>query len=346
MRVEELDYALPPELIAQAPTEDRAGARLLVVDEKRDAMVRDLADFVEPGTLIVVNDTKVIPARILGTKESGGKAEVFLVRRIETGPGFERWRAMGRTSKIIKPGARVHAGKLLATFEGKADDGLFVVKLEADGDVAAVIEAAGRVPLPPYIRRDPTKEDEARYQTIFARSPGAVAAPTAGLHLDDALVAKLKAKDCAFEACTLHVGLGTFQPVTVDDLDQHPMHVEAYEVPDSVGKAIERTRAAGKKVMAIGTTVVRALESARDDARPGFVKPGSGDTRLLIQPGYRFRVVDRLLTNFHLPKSTLLALVSAFGGTESVRAAYAHAVEARYRFFSYGDAMLLDRKES
>jgi S-adenosylmethionine:tRNA ribosyltransferase-isomerase len=345
MRVDAFDYALPPELIAQEPASERDGARLLVVGETlAHRAVKDLPDAVPDGALVVVNDTKVIPARILGTKEgSGGKAEVFLVRRIDDA----RWEAMARTSKAIKDGMRViaAAGDLVATIEGRTEAGLFVVRLEATGalPLEEAIRAAGRMPLPPYIRRAPRAEDSERYQTVFARVPGAVAAPTAGLHLTEAMLARLRAKGCVVEACTLHVGLGTFQPVTVDDLDRHPMHAEHYEVSRALADAVTAARARSAPVLAVGTTVVRALESARDPERPGHVVAKTEATRLLIQPGYRFGVVDRLLTNFHLPKSTLLALVCAFAGTERVLAAYRAAVAERYRFFSYGDAMLLER---
>jgi S-adenosylmethionine:tRNA ribosyltransferase-isomerase len=356
MRVAEFDYALPPELIAQTPATERERARLLVVPpsgELADRTIADLAEQIEPGTLVVVNDTKVIPARILGHKEgSGGKAEVFLVRKVDDavdeGRAVQRWRAMARASKALREGTRITKGALVVTFEGKADDGLFVVRLSArDGTpLEDAIEAAGQVPLPPYIKRDPNATDEERYQTVFARSPGAVAAPTAGLHLTPALVKRIEERGATIEKCTLHVGLGTFQPVTVDDLDDHPMHAEYYEVTRGLASAVAKTRERGGKVMAVGTTVVRALESTRDPERPGHVQASAGETRLLIQPGYRFSVVDRLLTNFHLPKSTLLALVAAFAGRERVLSAYDHAVRERYRFFSYGDAMLLDRAEA
>lgn len=352
MRVERFSYDLPPELIAQAPAAEREAARLLVVKDLLDARIADLADHVPPGALVVVNDTRVIRARILGAKEgSGGKAEVFLVRPEpagDEGAGTQRWRAMARASKALRPGARIVAGALVAEIEGKADDGLFLVRLSARGaqTIDEALETSARVPLPPYIKRDPTPADEERYQTIFARAPGAVAAPTAGLHLTPALVRRLEAKGSTVATCTLHVGLGTFQPVVVEDLDDHPMHSEYFEIPRALASAISDARQRGAPVLAVGTTVVRALESAADPDRPGHVRPCAEETRLLIQPGsFRFRVVDRLLTNFHLPKSTLLALVCAFAGTERVLAAYAAAVERRYRFFSYGDAMLLERSE-
>ncbi len=352
MRVERFSYDLPPELVAQEPTVEREDARLMVALHAPilHAHVRDLTEHVPAGTLVVVNDTKVIRARILGVKEgSRGKAEIFLVKRQLSGGGEERWRAMARSSKPLREGARVLAGPLVITIESRTEDGHFIVHI-ANRDAALTIDEAlrqaGQIPLPPYIKRTPTTEDEARYQTIFARAEGAIAAPTAGLHLTRPLVAKLEAKGCEIAACTLHVGLGTFEPVKTEDLDDHPMHTEWFEVSADLARSIERARERGAPVMAVGTTAVRALESAADPARIGRVRPCAEETRILIQPGYTFRVVDRLLTNFHLPRSTLLALVSAFSGTDRILDAYRLAVCERYRFFSYGDAMLLARTET
>lgn len=354
MRVERFAYDLPPELVAQEPAAEREHARLMVLGETGvlHTQVKDLAEYIPAGSLLVLNDTKVIRARILGTKEaSGGKAEIFLVRR-DTSPtdsGVERWRAMARSSKPTRPGTRIVSGALAIEVEGVAEDGLFVVRLssrEPGVSVEAALRESGRVPLPPYIKRELRKEDEERYQTVFARAEGAVAAPTAGLHLTLDLLARLEKRGCEVAKCTLHVGLGTFQPVTAEDLDDHAMHSEWFEIPEATVDAVARARQRGKDVVAVGTTVVRALESAADPARDGHVLPRAEETRILIQPGYRFRVVDRLLTNFHLPKSTLLALVSAFAGTERVLDAYREAVAQRYRFFSYGDAMLLRRAPS
>jgi S-adenosylmethionine:tRNA ribosyltransferase-isomerase len=355
MRVERFDYALPVELIAQTPAAEREQARLLVVPPGTSAVqhrvIADLAEHVAPGTLVVVNDTKVFPARILGTKEgTGGKSEVFLVRKLsdaldETGRATQRWRALARASKALRPGTRIVKDALVVEFEGKGDDGLFEVRLFTR-DGSPLDEArtrAGQVPLPPSIKRDVRPEDEARYQTVFARAEGAVAAPTAGLHLTPALLKRLESRGCEIATCTLHVGLGTFQPVTVDDLDDHPMHSEYFEITRALAAAVARARQRGAPVLAVGTTVVRALESAKDPERPGHVRPCAEETNILIQPGHSFAVVDRLLTNFHLPKSTLLALVCAFAGTERVLDVYAAAVKERYRFFSYGDAMLLER---
>lgn len=347
MRATVFDYELPPELIAQEPAATREEARLLVVGEEHETFthIRDLAGFVPRGALIVVNDTKVIRARILGVKEgSGGKAEVFLVRRRETP---DLWLAMTKASKPMRPGTRVVAGPLMVTVEGREDGGgLYLVRLEArEGSLDDALRRGARVPLPPYIKRDTTEADEARYQTVFAKTEGAVAAPTAGLHLTEGLLQQLREdRGCEIEACTLHVGLGTFQPVTTEDLDDHPMHAEYFEISASLAGAVRRARERGAPVMAIGTTVVRALESAGQE--DGLVRECAEETRILIQPGYRFRVVDHLLTNFHLPQSTLLALVCAFSGTDRVLAAYRQAVDARYRFFSYGDAMLLHRSPS
>lgn len=356
MRVAELDYDLPPELIAQAPATAREAARLMRVPELgpiAHTIVGNLAEHVAPGTLIVVNDTRVMRARILGVKDgTGGRAEVFLVRKVgddtdDTGP-VQRWHAMGRSSKPLRPGSRVVAGPLVITFEGKSDEGLFVVAVTArDGaSIDAAIHDAGVIPLPPYIKRDAQPEDEERYQTVYAKHLGAVAAPTAGLHMTTSLLSQLETRGCEIASCTLHVGLGTFQPVTVADFDQHPMHSEDYEVSPALADAVARARAKNVPVLAIGTTVVRTLEAAKDPERPRHLRAGRGSTRLLIQPGYRFGVVDRLFSNFHLPRSTLLALVSAFAGIERVRTAYAAAVAEKYRFFSYGDAMLLDRAEA
>lgn len=358
MRVERFSFDLPPELVAQEPASERELARLMVVQDRElvHSRIKELADYIPDESLVVVNDTKVIRARILGTKEgSGGKAEVFLVRKDPDGasddeatPPRERWRAMARASKALRAGTRIVAGPLLVEVDGKAPDGLFLVRLSSRDDALTLdgaLQAAARVPLPPYIKREVSTDDEERYQTVFARAPGAVAAPTAGLHLTQPLLHRLEERGCEIASCTLHVGLGTFQPVTAEDLDDHVMHAEYFEVPRTLAAAIARARERGAPVVAVGTTVVRALESAADPSRDGYVRPCAEETRILIQPGHRFRVVDRLLTNFHLPKSTLLALVSAFAGTERVLAAYRAAVKDRYRFFSYGDAMLLARAE-
>lgn len=325
--------------------------------------VRDLPALIPEGALVVVNDTRVVPARLFGRRRgTGGKVELLLVRR-QSGEEH-RWTAMGRASKSLRVGSLIEiradsdvgsedtrqgAPTLLATVEGRDEEaGLLTVALSSPsgGDVTEAIEALGHVPLPPYLRRDDDASDRVRYQTVYARVPGAVAAPTAGLHLSEALLDQMKARGIELTRVTLHVGLGTFQPVTADDLDQHRMHEEAFFVPDEAAAAIARARARGAPVIAVGTTVVRALESAADPDHEGLVVARSGETRLLIQPGYGFRVVDALVTNFHLPRSTLLSLVFAFAGRERVLAAYKAAIEARYRFYSYGDAMLMARSGS
>ena len=372
MRRALFDFELPPERIATHPAAARDGARLLVLDPARGTLehgdVRDLAARVAPGTLLVVNDTRVVPARLLGTKEStGGRVEILLVRRlgdasvVDRGRAFpaERWRAMGRSSKPLRPGALLafaaraaesNAGRVVLRAqieERSTEDGLLDVLLFTPdaSPIDAALEAAGHMPLPPYLHRADEDADRERYQTVFARVKGAVAAPTAGLHLSNELLDRLEKKGVLRASITLHIGLGTFQPVTVEDLDDHPMHTEVYEVPEETAQAIDAARARGAPVLAVGTTVVRALESAALRDRPGSVRPGAGETRILIQPGYSFQVVDQLLTNFHLPQSTLLALVSAFAGRERVLDAYRSAVENGYRFFSYGDAMLIQSRD-
>lgn len=366
LRCDLLDYELPEERIARRPADARDAARLLVIapseiegaeapGEQPAAFahrrVFDLPELLPPGSLVVVNDTRVVPARLLGKKaDTGGAVELLLVRpRAAEGvpAGSAAFFAMGRASKGLRSGTVVTFGDgaLTATIEGRDEaGGLFEVRLDArDGDVQAAIERVGHMPLPPYMRRPDDEVDRERYQTVFARVPGAIAAPTAGLHLTKALLDRLAERGIETAFVTLHVGLGTFQPVTVEDLDQHPMHVEPFVIPEATRDAIARARERGAPVVAVGTTVVRTLESAADPDRPGHVRATQGETRLLIQPGYSFRVVDRLLTNFHLPRSTLLALVYAFAGMERVRRAYAVAIAEGYRFYSYGDAMLLRR---
>ncbi|MEO8877050.1 MAG: tRNA preQ1(34) S-adenosylmethionine ribosyltransferase-isomerase QueA [Polyangiaceae bacterium] len=356
MRIDTFDYELPPERIAQRPAEPRDAARLLVLGDQgyEHKTVADLPGLIPQGSLVIVNDTRVFPARLIGQKaKTGGKVEIFLLQNagprtipVEDGTrNVEIWRALGKSSKPLRFGTDVIAGSLTVHLIGRSEDGLLEVGLSAPPGTSIndAIHEAGRVPLPPYIHRDPEANDAERYQTVFARIEGAVAAPTAGLHLTHGLLGRLALRDCEVASVTLHVGLGTFQPVSVEDLDQHPMHSESYEISRSTADAIARARTRNAPVVAIGTTVVRALESAATDE--GLVTPTRGDTRLLIQPGYRFRVVDRLMTNFHLPKSTLLAMVSAFAGTGRVLEAYKTAVDEKYRFYSYGDAMLLSRAE-
>ena len=347
MRLRDLDYTLPQELIASHPEAKRDGARLLVVHPERlqDAHVYDLDRWLPERALLVANDTRVIPARLLGTKSSGGRVELLLVRREDgavVGDRGERWRAMGRASRRLRRGAELSLeGAIDALVEAPPDDeGLLTVRLKPHvGSVQAVLERVGRVPLHPYLGRAEEPADRERYQTTFARHSGAVAAPTAGLHFSAELLERLRARGISWTTVSLHVGPGTFLPVSVDDLDDHPMHAEHYEISADAAERIEQARASSTPVIAVGTTVVRALESASDAS--GRLSVGGGDTRLLIQPGYRFKVVDGLLTNFHLPGSTLLALVYAFAGVDRTRGAYQHAISAGYRFYSYGDAMLI-----
>jgi len=357
MRVADLDYELPPELIAQEPSLDREQARLLVVPPAgplEDERIADLVRRIPENALVVLNDTKVLPARLFAQKESGGRVEIFLLRKTETRREGDRdveiWRALGKASKALRFGVELQVNdragvksRLFARILARAeDDGTLEVALYTDGreTIEEAITSVGRMPLPPYIKRDVVPADEERYQTVYARAPGAVAAPTAGLHFTRALLGRLTVRGCEVTHVTLHVGLGTFQPVLVDDLDAHKMHAEWFEVTATAARAVAKAREEGRPVVAVGTTAVRALESA---SKGGAITASTGETRLLIQPGYDFRAVDMLLTNFHLPKTTLLALVCAFGGTERVLTAYREAVTRKYRFFSYGDAMLLTR---
>ena len=339
MRRSDFDFALPEELIAQHPLGERSASRLLhcAGDALVDLQFTDLPGLLKPSDLLVFNDTRVINARLVGRKESGGRIEL-LVERIEGERGV---RAQLSASHAPKPGAKLFFGDTLApaTATVIARDEDFYT-LSFDCEVAPLLAVHGTLPLPPYITHAPDATDSARYQTVFAREPGAVAAPTAGLHFDAAVLDALAGAGIASATLTLHVGAGTFVPVRVEDLSEHVMHAERYVVPQTLVEAIAAARARGGRVVAVGTTSLRALESASDDS--GTLRAGAGETRLFITPGYRFKVVDALLTNFHLPKSTLLMLVSAFAGVERMRTAYRHAIEARYRFFSYGDAMLID----
>lgn len=337
MRVADFDFDLPDELIAQFPPAVRGGSRLLHVEAcgtLHDRWFGDLPTLLRPDDLLVMNDTRVIKARLFGTKESGGKVEL-LVERV-TGE-FDAL-AFIRASHAPKPGSRIHlAEDISLEVLARQDD---LTQLRFPRPVLEVLERLGRLPLPPYIAHTPTADDEARYQTVYANEPGAVAAPTAGLHFDDAMLDALAQRGVRTARVTLHVGAGTFQPVRVETIAEHKMHSERYTIPQATVDAIRETRRNGGRVVAVGTTSLRALEAA---AQAGDLHAGSGETDIFITPGYRFRVVDALITNFHLPKSTLLMLVSAFAGTDTIRAAYAHAIAERYRFFSYGDAMLLEK---
>ena len=335
----DFDYALPPELIAQQPAPERSGARLLDGrgDTPVDRRFRELPSLLQPGDLLVFNDTRVIRARLLGEKPTGGAVEALVERVL---PGNEVLAHL-RASKSPKAGSVVRFAEAFdAEVLGRAgpDEALF--HLRFPDDPFLLLQAHGHVPLPPYITHEDAPEDEARYQTVFAERPGAVAAPTAALHFDAALLQALQERGVGRAAVTLHVGAGTFQPVRAENLADHRMHAEWFEVNAATVQAIAATRAAGGRIVSLGTTTLRALESA---ARDGTLRAGAAETDIFITPGFEFKVVDQLVTNFHLPRSTLLMLVSAFAGHEQVRALYRHAVEARYRFFSYGDAMLLER---
>ncbi len=337
MRTDDFDFYLPEELIAQVPAPERSASRLLHLDGSsgavEDAWFRDLPRFMRAGDLLVFNDTKVIKARLFGAKDTGGRVEVMVERVLDECQVL----AFIRASHGPKPGSMLRLAEAFdAEVLGKEND---LYRIRFPQDPLDLLEHHGALPLPPYITHAAGEEDESRYQTVYAREPGAVAAPTAGLHFDQAMLDALAAMGVRTARVTLHVGAGTFLPVRAEFIHEHKMHSERYAVPEETVAAIHAAKAAGGRVMAVGTTSMRALESA---ARGGELAAGSGETDIFITPGYRFQVVERLLTNFHLPKSTLLMLVSAFAGVDNIRHAYRHAVEQRYRFFSYGDAMLLE----
>jgi S-adenosylmethionine:tRNA ribosyltransferase-isomerase len=335
----DFDFALPPELIAQHPAAERSASRLLDAsgDAPIDRTFRELPALLRAGDLLVFNDTRVIKARLFGVKASGGAVEALVERVLAEHEVLMHLRA----SKSPKAGSVVRFAEAFdAEVLGRGGPNESLFRLRFPDDPFALLDRYGHVPLPPYITHADTGDDARRYQTVFAANPGAVAAPTAALHFDEALLAALAARGIERTAVTLHVGAGTFQPVRVDNLAEHAMHSEWFDVPQATVDAIERTRAAGGRIVAVGTTTLRALESA---ARGGTLDAGSRETDIFITPGFPFRVVDLLVTNFHLPKSTLLMLVSAFAGFGRIRALYAQAIETRYRFFSYGDAMLLQR---
>lgn len=337
MRKSDFHYELPTELIAQHPAPRRSASRLLHLQADgglADRQIRELPELLRDGDLLVFNDTRVIPARLFGRKPTGGRVEILVERVLDE----HEFLAQLGVSKKPQAGGLIEVGEDRLTLLGRDDD-LFRLRYDGAGTVMDFLQRAGQLPLPPYITHTPDGDDAERYQTVFAQNPGAVAAPTAGLHFDEDLLARLRARGLRTATLTLHVGAGTFQPLRVDDLSQHRMHSERYALTPALVEAIAVTRERGGRVVAVGTTVARALESA---AAQNGLQAGAGETRLFITPGYRFQVVDVLLTNFHLPESTLLMLVSAFGGYERLRAAYRHAVAARYRFFSYGDAMLIE----
>ncbi|GAB3406560.1 tRNA preQ1(34) S-adenosylmethionine ribosyltransferase-isomerase QueA [Massilia agilis] len=330
----DFDFNLPPERIAQFPLPDRSASRLLQLDGEQitDRHFADIVDQLQPGDLLVMNNTRVLKARFFGVKETGGQVEVLVERVVDPRTVL----AQVRASKSPKPGTKIRLADAFDVTTGERSGEFFT--LIFDADVFDLIEAHGSLPLPPYIDHSASEFDEQRYQTVYSKEPGAVAAPTAGLHFDQPLLDKLAAKGVKLAYVTLHVGAGTFQPVRVENLSEHKMHSEWYTIPQETVDAVRAAKAAGRDVVAVGTTSLRALESA---SQSGELKAGSDDTALFITPGYKFRTVTRLITNFHLPKSTLMMLVSAFAGYEEIRKAYAHAIDHEYRFFSYGDAMLL-----
>lgn len=338
MKKSDFNYHLPPELIAQKPLAERTASRMLQLNRQSgqltDAGFSDFIDLLTPADLLVFNDTKVIPARLFAHKATGGKVEI-LIERIE---GENLALAHMRASKSPKPGAELHLQNGVVCRVVEREQDLFRLQFDGEMPLLEVLDQIGHMPLPPYIERADDQEDLERYQTVFAKQAGAVAAPTAGLHFDRVMMQRLADKGIASSYVTLHVGSGTFQPVRVDDLNQHVMHKEFFNVSADCVEAVQAAKSRGGRVVAIGTTAVRALESA---SATGRLQAGCGDTRLFITPGYQFKTVDAMLTNFHLPESTLLMLISAFAGYDAVMAAYQHAILQRYRFFSYGDAMAI-----
>lgn len=342
MQLSDFDYHLPEALIAQAPLRERSASRLLVVDPESqqilDRQFTSLNSLLNPGDLLVFNDTKVIPARLFGQKESGGKIEVLVERILDD----QSLLAHIRSSKSPRPGSRLVLENHISCTMSERSGDLFLLVQQSDLSWLQLLESYGHIPLPPYIQRKDDVDDRERYQTVYSREPGAVAAPTAGLHFDQQQLQVLRDAGVNTAFITLHVGAGTFQPVRVDNIDDHVMHAEFIQVPQSVCDLIRQTRENGSKVVAVGTTVVRSLESA---AQYGELSVFEGDSKLFIKPGFSFNIVDAMITNFHLPKSTLLMLVSAFAGSDLIKQAYHHAVEQEYRFFSYGDAMLITCRE-
>ncbi len=347
MLISDFDYNLPPELIAQEPLADRSASRMLVVDRTAGTWAhrqfQDLPDYLRAGDCLVLNDTRVLPARLITRRPGGGRMELLLLR-----PVVEQvWEALARPARRLRVGTVLEfGGRLTASVLTQGAEGVVQVQLDCQGDLLSALEEVGLTPLPPYIRRPHQEEDTAheradreRYQTVYAQTPGAVAAPTAGLHFTPEMLAALETRGVAVARLTLHVGLGTFRPVTVDRIEEHRMHAEYYSVSEEAAQQINARRAAGGRVLAVGTTVVRTLETVAD--AQGRVLSGEGRSDIFLYPGYRFRAVDLLLTNFHLPRSTLLMLVSAFAGRKLVLATYRAAVEERYRFYSYGDCMLV-----
>jgi len=340
MRVSDYEFELPAHCIASQPLQQRDASRLLQLSEQddgfHDAVISDLVQMVQPGDVWVINDTRVIPARLVGSKSTGGKAEILL---LEPSDEVDVWRTWGKANKPLKPGTEILFSDCFSATVLQRDGKELLVKLQA-ANVPAAIEQYGHMPLPPYIDRPDSEEDKQRYQTVFARHAGAVAAPTAGLHLTEALMTAMQEAGAEFVRVTLHVGPGTFQPVQVEQLSEHRMHEERYIVPAESAAIINQARSEGRRIVAVGTTSLRTLEAA---GQSGELLAGEGRTSIFINPGYRFRIVDALLTNFHLPRSTLLMLVSALVGRQRVLAAYEHAKASGYRFYSYGDAMFVPK---
>lgn len=348
MKTNLLDYTLSDELIAQTPADKRGASRLLVMNRRdnslADRMFRDLPDYLRPGDCLVLNDTKVLPARFYAQKATGARLEGLFVAEDQN----SGWRVLLKNARRISPGQtliildRRRQPAFEAAVEGRLEDGLWRLKPHHDATPYDILQHIGFAPLPPYIKRSPdspcSEDDLQRYQTIYARQPGAIAAPTAGLHFDIPLLRQIETRGVKLVTVTLHVGIGTFRPVQTETLDDHPMHEEYYEISPPAAAALNAAAAAGGRIVAVGTTCVRTLESI---ARKRAVQPASGRTRLFIKPGYTFNIVDAMVTNFHLPRSTLLALVGAFAGLDNILAAYRHAIEQKYRFYSYGDAMLI-----
>jgi len=340
MRREEFFYELPRDLIAQYPSDRRGDSRLLYLNgtsgKIEDRVFSDLPELLRPGDLLVFNDTRVLPARLFGRKETGGQVEILIERLL----GDRQALAQLRASKTPRVGARIRIGEKLAVEVISRQEEMFVLEFHGERSVLQILERYGHVPLPPYIEREDEAIDSERYQTVYARKPGAVAAPTAGLHFTGEILRKLGERGIRTAYVTLHIGAGTFQPVRSECIEDHRMHSEYFEVSEAACDGVYETRARAGRVIAVGTTTVRCLEQS---ANSGTLQPCSGETDIFIYPGYRFRVVDGLITNFHLPESTLLMLVCAFAGREQVLAAYRHAIAHRYRFYSYGDAMLINK---
>ncbi len=343
MKIQDFDFSLPQELIAQFPITERADSRMLCLDGKsgvlQDEMFVDLPKYLQSGDIIVFNDTRVIKARLFGVKESGGKLEVMVERILDEHCVL----AMIRASHSPNIGSKIKLSGAISATVLERRNNFYTLHFDHKSTVIELLDRYGSLPLPPYISREVTQEDEVRYQTIYAREKGAVAAPTAGLHFDETMLLKLREMGIEIAYVTLHVGAGTFQPVKVENIIDHKMHREIYHVPEKTVEAIQFAKSIGGRVLAVGTTSLRALEAAAK-AGNGKLTPSYGNTDIFITPGYRLRIVERLLTNFHLPRSTLMMLVSAFGGSENICRAYQHAIEKNYRFLSYGDAMLIERR--